>query len=168
MREEKVLTEATVSFLEREGDILLAKKTKKIGMGCWNGYGGGIEKGETAEDAAVRELFEETNGVVARPEDLKKIAIVFFKNTKSDGRIFICKVHFYIVKKWKGEPKETEEMTNPTWFNKQKLPFHEMMPSDKEWLPIALSGKKIIAEASLGPFQQKLLGEVKIKYVKEF
>lgn len=167
MREEKELYDATVCFLYRESKILLALKTDKIGKGKRNGYGGGVED-ESVLDCAVRELKEETGGVVAQPEDLEKIAIVYFHNTKSDGRTFVLKVHFFLVHKWEGEANGTEEMTDPKWFSINNLPLDEMMPSDKEWLPIALSGKKIIAKAYLSPFQEKSLGEVEIAYVDYF
>lgn len=168
MKEEKVLFNATVCFPAKENKILLGLKTKKIGAGRWNGYGGGIEEGETAIEAAVRELYEETGGVTVLPKDLEKIAIVSFRNTKSDGEIFVCKVHFYLVHNWTGEPKETEEMIRPTWFDIHNLPLKKMMPADRVWLPITLRGQKIIAEASLGPFQETLLEEVKITYVDSF
>ena len=108
MREEKVLYNATACFLIKENKILLGLKTQKIGENCWNGYGGGIKKGEIPIEAALRELKEETEGIVAFPEYLKKIAIVDFHNIKSDGETFVCKVHFYLVRQWEGEAQEDE------------------------------------------------------------
>lgn len=166
-KEEKVLLEATVCFLHKENEILLAMKTRKIGEGCWNGYGGGVEKGEKVIDAAAREL-EEESGVSTTPQNLNKIAVVDFHNTKSDDSTFVCRVHFYLVDEWTGSAKETEEMVNPTWFEINNLPLDQMMPADKVWLPIALSGKKIMAKACLGPFQKKLLRDVEIKYIDSF
>lgn len=167
MREEKELYSAVVCFLYKDDKILLGVETQKIGKGKRNGYGGGVED-ESILDCAVRELKEETGGVVAQPGDLEKIAIVHFHNTKSDGKTFVCKVHFFLVHKWKGEVKETEEMAEPKWFSINNLPLDEMMPSDKEWLPIALNGKKIIVKAYLGPFQEKSIGDVEITYVSSF
>jgi ADP-ribose pyrophosphatase YjhB (NUDIX family) len=168
MKKEKVLFHATVCFLTKENKILLGMKTKKIGAGCWNGYGGGVEKNETNEEAAIRELWEESGGVTTLPKHLEKIAIVSFHNTKSDGETFVCKVHFYLVHAWDGEIKESGEMIHPTWFNIHHLPFDEMMPADQYFLPLALSGQKITAEAHLGPFQKELFGKVKINPVKNF
>ncbi len=163
-REEKVLYNATVCFLHKDGKILLGLKTQKIGKGKRNGYGGGVED-ETVLECAVRELREETESVIASPEHLEKIAIVHFHNQKSDGETFVCKVHFYLVHEWEGEVRETKEMTDPQWFDIDDLPLDEMMPADKQWLPIALSGKKMIARAYLSPFQEKSLGDVEIEYV---
>jgi len=166
MREEKVLIDATICFLVKDGKILLAEKADKIGKGCWNGYGGGIENGETPEQSAVRELEEEA-GVIADRGSMEKVAIVDFHNTKSDGKSFVCRCHVYLIKKWSGEPRETIEMLRPTWFDVNSLPFEKMMPADKIWLPRILAGEKITAEAHYSPFQQELLGEVVVEEMEK-
>jgi len=167
MQEEKTLFTATVVFPMRGDNVLLAKKTRKIGAGCWNGYGGGPNEGESLLDAAVRELHEES-GLLANPADLKKIAIMDFHNTKSDGSAFVARVHFYTISIFQGEPTETPEMAEPTWFSVQGLPLSEMMPADRVFLPVALNGGKIIGSAHYGPFQKTLLGQVTIEVVEEF
>jgi 8-oxo-dGTP diphosphatase len=91
--EEKVLTDATVCFLVKDGKMLLAMKADKIGKGCFNGYGGGIDNRESPRQSAIREL-EEESGVVTSEEFMEKVAIVNCHNTKSDGETFICIVHF--------------------------------------------------------------------------
>jgi len=60
----------------RDNKILLARQ--------WDGYsiiGGGVEKGETLEEAFVREVEEET-GLNARPGKLIHHATTFFKRDK--------------------------------------------------------------------------------------
>lgn len=168
----EITMHATVCFPRRGNEILLAWKEwrenrKNIGAERWNGYGGKIEEGESARETAARELSEES-GLDVLPKDLEKIAIVNFYNTKDDGSVGIIRVHMYTVSAWEGEAQVVDEMTNPTWFNIDKLPFDEMMPADKIWLPVALSGKKIFAEAHYGPFQKELLKPVVIREVDEF
>ena len=63
MNEEKVLFNATVCYPVRDGKVLLAFKTCKIGANCWNGYGGGIEQGETLAGAALWEAGAESGTV---------------------------------------------------------------------------------------------------------
>jgi len=167
-REEKVLREATVCFLVRGSKVLLALKTDKIGKGKRNGYGGGVEFGETIVACALRELYEETGGVVAKANDLEKIAVVHFHNTKSDGTSFVCTVHFFVVHDWLGEPQATIEMSDPQWFDVSGLPLDDMMPADRQWLPQALAGQKLIATAYLGPYQEHTLGDVEITYADSF
>ncbi|HAQ02439.1 TPA: hypothetical protein DEP30_01980 [Candidatus Nomurabacteria bacterium] len=168
MQEEKVLFVATVCLPVKEGKVLLGMKTRKIGMGCWNGYGGGVEDGETILESAIREL-EEESGLKAKIENLEKVAIVDFHNEKSDGSMFVSRVHFFLVKDWKGEPKETEDgaMITPTFFNFTDLPYDKMMPADREFFPYILSGKKVLVESHYTPFQKELKREVKIQEVEE-
>lgn len=168
MEKEKELAHATCCFLVKDNKILLARKGKYIGQGCWNGYGGGIEEGENPAEAAVRELKEESGEIIALPEDLEKVAEIDFHNTKSDGKVFICKVHFYFVRNWQGEARETEEMLNPTWFEINNLPLDELMPADRKWLPAVLSDKKIKANPKYGPFQKTLLEDFEIEEVDSF
>jgi len=168
-REEKVLNDATICFLNNGDKILLGRKAAKIGVGKFNGYGGGIEDGETPEECAVREIFEETGGVETTVQDLEKVAEVHFHNTKTDGERFTCKCHVYLVHMWFGTPKATNEMYDLRWFHKSALPPEEdMMPADPDWMPVALSGKKIIAHAYLGPFQEEKLQETEITIVDSF
>lgn len=168
MKKEKILKHAVLCFLAEGNKIILAMKADKIGAGFWNGYGGGINQGESPKDAAMRELNEESGGVIALPEDLEKIAIVNFHNTKSDGKKFTCRCHVYLTNKWSGEVKETSEMKTPTWFQISTLPFDEMMPTDRDWLPHALNGKLVLADAYLGPFQKEKLKETKIEFLDFF
>ena len=174
MPEEKVLLEATVCFLvtydTRQGHtLLLAKKQKKIGAGKWNGYGGGPKEGERIVDAAIRELFEETGeGIKVVEQNMEKVAVVDFHNTKSDGETFTCRVHFYFVHDYTGIIKDTDEMKDPAWFSFKGMPWKDMMPADKDWLTSVLEGKKIYAKAYLGPFQKEKLDETEVTVVEDF
>ncbi|OGE70562.1 hypothetical protein A2617_03350 [Candidatus Daviesbacteria bacterium RIFOXYD1_FULL_41_10] len=164
MEEEKVLYQATLCFPIDGERVLLAFKTKKIGKDRWNGYGGGIKKGETPRGAAVRELKEES-GLDVLQADLTKMAVVDFHNTTAKGENFICQVHVFVTPRWTGVPTGDEAMITPTWFEINNLPFEEMMPADRFWLPPVLDGKKIRAEVHYGPFQKELRQEVKINEV---
>jgi len=166
--EEKKLLEATLGFLIKNNQIWLAKKTKKIGVGYWNGYGGGIEPEDKNEIECLSREVQEECGVKISKESVEKVAIIDFHNTKSDGEVFVCKVHIFLIREWDGEPKESDEMITPTKFEINKLPTENMMPADKEWLPLVLEGKKLIAEYYYGPFQKELTGKSKIKFVENF
>ncbi len=156
--------EATLVFLLRDEKVLFAKKTKKIGVGKWNGAGGGIKPGETHREGAVRELREEL-GVRAEPADLHHATVIDFENTLDDGSLFTCRVWVYLLYRWKGEPHETakKELIEPTWYPKHHLPpARKMMVADSHWLPAVLDGRKIYGVIPYGPHQKFLNGEIKI------
>ena len=164
MTEEKTLLRAVVVFPVRRSKVLLAKKTSKIGAGCWNGYGGGIEEDELPSEAAVRELHEES-GLIAKAENFKKVAEISFHNQKEDRTMFTCRCNVFIVRSWTARVRETEEMRTPTWFQITKPPLENMMPADRVWVPLIFSGWKIVGEAWYGPHQKMLLRPMKIRYV---
>ena len=110
----------------------------------------------------MREL-EQESGLVGRAEDLSKIAVCYFTNTKSDGTQFVAKVHIYRLDAWEGEARATEEMAEPTFFPIDNLPYESMMLADKEWVPRALAGGNIVVHAAYGPFQKELLSPVVIE-----
>lgn len=55
-----------IAVLLRDDKFLLVQRGKDPGRGLWGFPGGHVEMGEAAKDAAVRELFEETQ-IVAEP-----------------------------------------------------------------------------------------------------
>lgn len=50
----------TVCFVKQNNKILLLNREKAPIMGVWNGVGGKIENDESPEQAAIREVWEET------------------------------------------------------------------------------------------------------------
>ena len=150
----KEIKNATVCLLVKDDKVMLGLKTRKIGAGCRNGYGGMVKKRETIRHAAIRELEEETGKkigntfITTSQENLEKVAIIDFKNTIKDREVFICRVHFFIVKKWSGDAVDTNEMTDSRFFKITDLPFDKMMPKDSKYFPLILNGKKILAETN--------------------
>ena len=158
---------ATLCFLMRDSQVLLARKMKKIGIGWWNGYGGRQEKGESIAEAATRELFEETGyQVVAKIDDLELSAIVEFHNHKEDGSQFLVKVHVFLVRNWQGEAQATDEMEEPAWFALDNLPTEEMFVGDSYWLPLVLSGQKVKGRFVYGPGQKTMLADPELVIVE--
>ena len=128
---------ATLCYPVADGRVLLGMKKKGFGEGKWNGFGGKVQPGETIEQAAVRELAEES-GLFAVPELLAKVARLSF----AFGDIAMFDGHVYLASVWGGEPQETEEM-RPQWFALTDLPWELMWPSDRFWLERALSGSPL-------------------------
>ena len=86
----------TVVFPIRDEKICLARKVRKVGVGRWNGFGGGIENGETVEDCAIRELYEEC-GVTAEKSSLNKVGVIDFYNG-IDEKVPSYIVHFFTIR----------------------------------------------------------------------
>lgn len=124
----------TLCMVVKEGEVLLGMKKRGFGVGKWNGFGGKIEENETIEEGAVRELKEEI-GINA--VEMKKVGILGFSVLDDPVRL---EVHVFKVSKFTGEPTESEEM-KPQWFAQEAIPFSEMWPDDKYWLPIVLNEK---------------------------
>lgn len=132
--------ETTLCLLKRNNEILLAMKKRGYGEGKYNGVGGKIEKNETPDEAMIRETQEE---ISVTPIQYEKVGIVEFNEYyKGDKQNLMF--HLYMVYEWEGTPCETEEM-NPKWFRIDEIPYDNMFPDDKFWLPLILEGKKIKA-----------------------
>ncbi len=140
------MQQTTLCFLVKEDDcvkeLLLAMKKRGFGENRWNGVGGKFDskKDKDISSTAIREMKEE---IGVTPEKIKKVAILsFYFPYKKDWN---QDVHVFFTNDWQGEPKETEEM-KPKWFKIKDIPFNQMWPDDKYWLPRVLNGERIKAE----------------------
>ena len=143
------LRDVTLVFLmeKKDGeitDICLAMKKRGFGVGRWNGAGGKVEKGETIEEGAAREVTEEI-GVIMR--GMTKVAeLTFHFALKSEWDQL---VHVFLSESWDGEPEESEEMS-PKWFPISDIPYETMWPDDKFWLPLVIRGDAVKATFRFG------------------
>lgn len=134
----------TLAIIRRDSEVLLGMKKRGFGAGKWNGFGGKVEPDETVEAAARRELREEA-GIEAA--ELERIGILDFK---FQGNPEILEVHVFRGERFSGEPREGEEM-RPQWFDADAIPYGEMWPDDRLWLPLFLEGRKFKGRFLFGP-----------------
>nr|XP_057906186.1 oxidized purine nucleoside triphosphate hydrolase [Doryrhamphus excisus]XP_057906187.1 oxidized purine nucleoside triphosphate hydrolase [Doryrhamphus excisus] len=127
----------TLVIVVQPGKVLLGMKKRGFGAGWWNGFGGKVEAGETIEEAARRELLEES-GLTA--DTLEKVGNIKFEFV---GDKKLLDVHIFRADSYTGEPTETEEM-RPQWFDFDKIPFNQMWPDDYMWYPLLLQKKKFM------------------------
>lgn len=118
--------------------VLLGRKKKGFGTGKIVGVGGKLEPGESDEDAACREVHEET-GVRIVPEALEDAGRIYFDFPQQpqwnmDAVLFVCR-------QWQGVPAESVEIV-PDWHRLDRLPLQLMWHDAGHWLPLALSGER--------------------------
>lgn len=141
------MTQTSLVFLRRDGEILLAMKKRGFGEGRWNGPGGKLIPGETFEAAAAREVLEEIGVQLA---GIKQVAELQFYMDEYDGDVMKnihCKV--FVCREWSGEPAESEEMA-PQWFGLDAIPYEQMWADDVYWLPEILAGRYVEAKFWFG------------------
>jgi 8-oxo-dGTP pyrophosphatase MutT (NUDIX family) len=83
---------AMLLIVTDDRNLLLHKRDDKAGIphpGCWSGFGGAAEDGESVEDAVRREVFEETGLKIAEPVFLAEEV-----DAEGDGRLVSL---FYVV-----------------------------------------------------------------------
>ncbi len=94
-------------------EVVLASRRTRRGELAWGLAKGGIEEGESLEDAAVREVREET-GIEAEIEDSLGDTRYFY--VWEDMRIRKT-VHFFLMRATGGDPVERDdEMEEIRWF----------------------------------------------------
>lgn len=125
------LPEATLCHLVDGGKTLLIHKKRGVGSGQWVGPGGKLEGEETPRECAVREVREE---VGVRVLDAERVGAFAYYADEWDAL-----VHVFRATAYEGTPTETAE-ADPRWFPVDDLPFGEMWPTDREWLPAVLAG----------------------------
>ncbi|NTW62309.1 NUDIX domain-containing protein [Candidatus Saccharibacteria bacterium] len=126
-------TEATLCFLLRNDQVLLAEKQKKIGAGFLNGFGGKAEPGDQdIYDTNTREVEEE---IGVRLLSAQKVGEVVFHNPYEDEDLRRMRVHIFTSDSWDGEPQETDEMKKIAWHAIESLDYERFLAADRLFLP---------------------------------
>lgn len=128
----------TLAIVVKDKKVLLGRKVRKLGAGFWNGFGGGLEAGESVEEAARRECCEE---VGITPTTMRKHGVLIFRYPDKPLGATEHEVHIFAVTAFTGTPEATDEMLTPTWFSFDAIPYDSMWPDDRYWLPLLLAGK---------------------------
>ncbi|PSN88624.1 hypothetical protein B9P99_05810, partial [Candidatus Marsarchaeota G1 archaeon OSP_B] len=86
------MIEATLCYIISEDKVLLQKKRKGLfGEGKWNAPGGKLENGETAEQCAIREVYEETGLMVKHLQFVGNL--YFFVEQYLDQVVYVFKAN---------------------------------------------------------------------------
>ena len=144
------LPEVCVVYLIRRGphglEVLLGDKRTGLGQGKVVGIGGKLDPGESARDAAVREVFEEI-GVRVEASDLHESGVIDYHfptrpQWSQRSTVFVCR-------RWRGQPGESDEIT-PRWYTLDAVPYRRMWDDASRWLPGVLRGGSVDARFTFG------------------
>lgn len=121
----------TLCYVRENGKTLMIHRNKKendVHEGKWNGLGGKHEEGETPEECAVREVYEESGLRVKNPV-LKGIitAPKFYED--HDALVFV-----YVMRNFEGELIESSE-GDLEWIADEKLTELNLWEADREFIP---------------------------------
>ena len=126
---------AVIVFVRCRNKILLINKKRGLGAGKVNGPGGRIEPGETAQEAATREIREETGVEILEPVELATLHFSFRNG-------YTLTAYVFVTETFSGTPVETDE-ADPFWAPLDAIPYLSMWADDRYWLPEVLAGRYV-------------------------
>lgn len=118
-------------------EVLLGRKLTGFGTGKIMTPGGHVEPGETAMQAAVREVLEETGLRVAAGDARRLGTLAFTFPTRPDWDAVVT---VFAADRWTGQLVDSAEISC-FWCDAATLPIEEMWDDDQYWLPGALAGE---------------------------
>ena len=122
---------ATLCYLRREGKTLMIHRVKKVNdmhANKWNGLGGKLIPGETPEECAIREVYEESGLKVWDPKLKGLLTFPQFANGEDwYAFVFVC-AHF------EGELIDSPE-GNLRWVDDSELLSLNLWEGDAIFLP---------------------------------
>lgn len=108
-----------IAVVCRDGEVILVQRGKAPRQGMWGFPGGHVELGETALDAAVRELREETGVEAVARRYLNNIDVIV---RSEDG---VVQTHYLLAAVLcdyvSGEPVAADDAASAGWFAVETL-----------------------------------------------
>jgi 8-oxo-dGTP diphosphatase len=127
---------AAVSVAVVEGDaVLLVKRGREPSKGLWAFPGGRVEPGESDEQAAIREVFEETGLAVSDLTPFQAVTIV----GERDGAPVRYRLKVFTAHAFSGTPVAGDDAEKVGWFRLADLDGLPMARSMAEGARAVLS-----------------------------
>jgi 8-oxo-dGTP diphosphatase len=121
-------------------EVLLGFKKSGFGAGRWVGLGGHIEDGEQPEEAAIREVAEESGLIVSGLDHMASLNFIFPSRPTWNQTAEV-----FVTGEYLGQAAESDEVV-PRWFGMDALPFDGMWDDARYWLPLVLAGEHVTAD----------------------
>jgi ADP-ribose pyrophosphatase YjhB (NUDIX family) len=119
-------------YVVKDGKVLLVRRGNEPGRGKWSLPGGRIRFGERSEEAALREMREET-GLEVRLRRVVDVVDVFWQSERGE-----LLEHFVIVdfeaEVIGGELRPADDALDARWFSPEELKGLEMTESTRRFL----------------------------------
>nr|WP_307328399.1 NUDIX domain-containing protein [Microbacterium sp. SORGH_AS_1204] len=146
--EPKTRTTARILVFDEDGALLLMKQHwgRRVRPARWLTVGGGIEPGEDAATAAVRELFEETGlrvDAVGRPVAFRDIALPPAEEYERRTAVyFVVRVPRFEIAREAWTESEQDDIVDVRWFTPAELAAsHDVFdPEDVREIVAGLDG----------------------------
>jgi len=130
MSDKPALIVPAIALVDTDNRILLARRPQgKDFAGYWEFPGGKIEKGETPEDALIREIREEL-GIETKDSCLAPVS--FASHSYEDFHLILL---LYICRRWQNTP-EALEGGEIKWVRANRLRDHPMPPANGEFIAV--------------------------------
>ena len=114
----------SIALINNYDQVLIAKRpNNKHLAGFWEFPGGKVEKGETPENALIREVKEELN------VDINNKCIAPLSFSEFDYKKFHLVLLLYICRRWEGKPLTMED-NELKWVKPSMLRKYKMPPAD--------------------------------------
>ena len=136
---------ATLCYVRRNEKTLMVHRIKKqndMHQGKWNGLGGKLEAGETPEECAIREVFEESGLTIRNPKLKGFITFPGFSN-EEDWYTFL-----FVITEFSGELIESPEGVLK-WIEDDRLFELNLWEGDRNLHPLARSTGIFLREIHL-------------------
>lgn len=166
---ERLIIVGASVFVHKNGKLLLQKRKDN---GCWGDHGGCCELGETVEETAKRELYEET-GLTARSLELLGIFSgkeLFYTYPNGD---MVSNVNIaYLCDDFTGDlTRQTDETADLKWFELDELPDNispPVKPALERCTEVLRDIYKVKAKIDFIPLDEQYRNQVDALIYKEW
>ena len=114
MPEQQPILAASAVILDSAGRFLLVQRANPPEEGHWTLPGGRVDPGETLEQTAIREVYEETGVIVRIIKELGQLNV-------PEGKGGTYEIHDFLAEWIGGEPVAGDDATNVGWFRPDEL-----------------------------------------------